>query len=81
MTMPREGVFSAPLSGCSCVTTTYALGKGARFMKRIAAVFVLVGATLGFAAPSALAAGPSLCVNAHIDVNGTVQDVNQCLPG
>jgi hypothetical protein len=50
-------------------------------MKRIAAVFVLVGATLGFAAPAAMAAGPSLCVNAHIDVNGTVQDVNQCLPG
>jgi hypothetical protein len=48
-------------------------------MKRIAAVVVLVGATLGFAAP-AMAAGPSLCVNAHFDVNGTVQDVNQCLP-
>jgi hypothetical protein len=48
-------------------------------MKRIAAVFVLVGATLGFAAPAALA-DPSLCLNAHIDVNGTVQDVNQCLP-
>jgi hypothetical protein len=51
------------------------------FMKRIAAVLTLVGATLGLAAPSALAAAPSLCVNAHIDVNGTVQDVNQCLPG
>jgi hypothetical protein len=50
-------------------------------MKRIAAVLTLVGATLGLAAPSALAAAPSLCVNAHIDVNGTVQDVNQCLPG
>jgi hypothetical protein len=48
-------------------------------MKRIAAVLVLVGATLGLAAP-AMAAGPSLCLNAHLDVNGTVQDVNQCLP-
>jgi hypothetical protein len=49
-------------------------------MKRIAAVLTLVGATLGFAAPAAVAA-PSLCLTAHIDVNGTVQDVNQCLPG
>jgi hypothetical protein len=50
-------------------------------MKRIAAVLVLAGATLGLAAPSALAADPSLCLTAHIDINGTVQDVNQCLPG
>jgi hypothetical protein len=49
-------------------------------MKRIAAVLTLVGATLGFAAPAALAAGPSLCVNAHVDVNGTTQDISQCLP-
>lgn len=47
-------------------------------MKRIAAVVVLVGATLGFSAPAM--AAPSLCLTAHVDVNGTVQDVNQCLP-
>lgn len=51
-------------------------------MKRIAAVLTIVGATLGFgvlgAAPAM--AAPSLCLTAHIDVNGTVQDVNQCLP-
>jgi hypothetical protein len=52
-------------------------------MKRIAAVLTIVGATLGFgvlgfAAPAM--AAPSLCVTAHVDVNGTVQDVNQCLP-
>lgn len=49
-------------------------------MKRIAAVLTLVGATLGFAAPAALAADPSVCLTAHIDVNGTTQDINQCLP-
>ncbi|HET7529672.1 MAG TPA: hypothetical protein VFJ98_01805 [Mycobacteriales bacterium] len=47
-------------------------------MKRIAAVLVLVGATVGLAAPAM--AAPSLCLTAHIDVNGTVQDINQCLP-
>ena len=40
-------------------------------MKRIAAVIVLVGATFGFAAPSAMAA-TNICV--HLDVNGTVVD-------
>jgi len=47
-------------------------------MKRIAAVLTIVGAMFGFAAPAM--AAPSLCVTAHVDVNGTVQDVNQCLP-
>ncbi|MDQ1698137.1 MAG: hypothetical protein QOJ03_3490, partial [Frankiaceae bacterium] len=51
---------------------------GFNLMKRIAAILTIVGATLGFAAPAM--AAPSLCVTAHIDVNGTVQDVNQCLP-
>ena len=49
-------------------------------MKRIAAVLTLVGATLGLAAPAAVAAGPSLCLTAHVDINGTVQDINQCAP-
>ena len=48
-------------------------------MKRIAAVLTIVGATLGFGVPAAMAA-PSLCITAHVDVNGNVQDVNQCLP-
>jgi hypothetical protein len=47
-------------------------------LKRIAAVAILVAATFGFTAPAM--AAPSLCLTAHVDVNGTVQDVNQCLP-
>ena len=50
-------------------------------MKRIAAVLTLVGAIFGVAAPTAaFAAGPQLCVNAHVDINGTTQDINQCAP-
>jgi len=41
---------------------------------------VLAAATLGFAAPAALAAGPQLCINAQVNVNGTSQGVDQCLP-
>jgi hypothetical protein len=47
-------------------------------LKRIAAVLTILGATFAFAAPAM--AAPSLCLTAHVDVNGTVQDVNQCLP-
>jgi hypothetical protein len=52
--------------------------KGGFFLKRIAAVLTILGATFAFAAPAM--AAPSLCLTAHVDVNGTVQDVNQCLP-
>ena len=52
--------------------------QGGFFVKRIAAVLVIAAAALGFSAPAM--AAPSLCLTAHVDVNGTVQDVNQCLP-
>ena len=50
-------------------------------MKRIAAVLTLAGAIFGVVAPTtAFAAGPQLCVNADVNVNGTQQTINQCLP-
>ena len=50
-------------------------------MKRIAAVLTLAGAVFTVVAPTtAFAAGPQLCVNAHVDINGTTQDVSQCAP-
>jgi hypothetical protein len=50
-------------------------------MKRIAAVLTLVGATLGLAAPAAMAASGSACVHVDLNVNGTQQVIDQCLPG
>ena len=53
--------------------------KGAPFMKRLAAVLTLAGAMFAVVAPTtAFAAGPQLCVTAHVDINGTTQDINQC---
>jgi hypothetical protein len=49
-------------------------------MKRIAAVLTLLGATFGLAAPAAFAAGPSVCVHAHVNINGTEQTIDQCAP-
>jgi hypothetical protein len=50
-------------------------------MKRIAAALTLAGAVFGVLAPTAaFADGPSLCVHAHVDVNGTTQDIDQCAP-
>ena len=50
-------------------------------MKRIAAVLTLAGAVFAVVAPTtAFAAGPQLCVNAHVDINGTTQDISQCAP-
>ena len=49
-------------------------------MKRIAAVITLVGATLGLAAPAAMAAGGSACVHLYVNVNGTEQTIDQCAP-
>ena len=52
--------------------------------RRLAAAVTIVGAVGALAIPafvsasSASAAG--VCVNAHLDINGTVQDINQCLP-
>lgn len=48
-------------------------------MKRIAAVLVLAGATLGLAAPAAMA-DSSVCVHAYLNVNGTAQTIDQCAP-
>jgi hypothetical protein len=48
-------------------------------MKRIAAVLVLAGATLGLAAPAAMA-DSSVCVHAYLNVNGTEQAIDQCAP-
>jgi hypothetical protein len=45
-------------------------------MKRIAAVLTIIGAAVGFAAPSAMASTATLC--AHVNVNGT-DVVNQCI--
>lgn len=46
-------------------------------MKRVLAITALLFASVaGLAAP---ASASTLCVNGHIDVNGTVQDVNQCV--
>jgi len=49
-------------------------------MKRFAAVLTLVGATLGLAAPAAMAASASACVHLYVNVNGTEQTVDQCAP-
>jgi hypothetical protein len=50
-------------------------------MKRIVAVLSLAGAIFGVVAPTAaLADGPSLCVHAHVNINGTEQTVDQCAP-
>lgn len=51
-------------------------------MKRIAAVLTLVGATLGLAAPAAMAASTSssACVHLSVNVNGTAQTIDQCVP-
>jgi hypothetical protein len=48
-------------------------------MKRIAAVITLVGATLGLAAPAAMA-DAAACVHVHLNVNGTEQAIDQCAP-
>ncbi len=52
--------------------------------RRLAAAVTIVGAVGALAIP-AFAAGSSssaagVCLNLHLDVNGTAQDVNQCLP-
>ena len=45
----------------------------------LAATFSAAGVIGGLAAVApAHAAGPSLCVTAHVDINGNVKDVNQC---
>lgn len=49
-------------------------------MKRFAAVLTLVGATLGFAAPAAMAAGGSACLHLSVNINGTEQVIDQCTP-
>ena len=49
-------------------------------MKRLAAVLTLVGATLGLAAPAAMAASGSACVHLSVNVNGTEQTIDQCTP-
>jgi len=48
-------------------------------MKRIAAVLTLAGALFGVTAPAAFA-DPSVCVHAHLNINGTEQNVDQCAP-
>lgn len=46
-------------------------------MKRVLAITaLLVASVAGLAAP---ASASTLCLNGHIDVNGTVQDINQCV--
>ena len=49
-------------------------------MKRLAAVLTLAGAIFGIAAPAAFADGPSACVHAYLNVNGTEQTIDQCAP-
>jgi hypothetical protein len=49
-------------------------------MKRIAAVLTLAGAVFGIVAPTAALADPSVCVHAHVNINGTEQDIDQCAP-
>ena len=47
----------------------------------LAATVSAAGVIGGLAAVApAHAAGPSLCVTAHVDINGNVQDRNQCTP-
>jgi hypothetical protein len=55
-------------------------------MKRIAAVLTLAGAAFTFTGPATAQAAdctqnPSIHVTAHVDLNGTTQDVDQCIPG
>jgi hypothetical protein len=46
-------------------------------LKRVlAAAVLLLGIAGAFATP---ASAETACVNLHLDVNGTVQDVNQCV--
>jgi hypothetical protein len=45
-------------------------------LKKIVAAAAVAGA-LGLVAGPAMA--ETLCVTSHIDINGTVQDVNQCV--
>lgn len=50
-------------------------------MKRIAAALTLAGAIFGVVAPTtAFADGPSACVHAYLNINGTEQTVDQCAP-
>jgi uncharacterized membrane protein YjfL (UPF0719 family) len=50
-------------------------------MKRIAAVLTLAGAIFGVVAPTAAsAAGPQACIHADLNINGTAQTIDQCLP-
>ena len=49
-------------------------------MKRIAAVLTLAGAIFGVVAPTAASAATQVCVHADLNVNGTAQTVDQCLP-
>jgi hypothetical protein len=44
-------------------------------LKKIAAV-ALVAGSLGLVG---VAHAETLCVTSHIDINGTVQDINQCV--
>ncbi len=46
-------------------------------MKRVLAITALLMAAL--AVPATAASASTLCVNGHFDINGTVQDVNQCV--
>jgi hypothetical protein len=45
-------------------------------LKKIVAA-TIVASALGLVAGPAMA--ENLCLTAHVDVNGTVQDVNQCV--
>jgi hypothetical protein len=45
-------------------------------VKRVLAITALLFAgVVGLASP---AGASTLCVNGHLDLNGTVQDINQC---
>jgi hypothetical protein len=46
-------------------------------VKRVLAITALLFASV--AALSTPASASTLCLTGHIDVNGTVQDVNQCV--
>jgi len=46
-------------------------------VKRVLAITALLFASV--AALSTPASASTLCLNGHIDVNGTVQDINQCV--
>jgi hypothetical protein len=46
-------------------------------VKRVLAITALLFASV--AALAAPASASTLCLTGHIDVNGTVQDVNQCV--